>query len=107
MRKQINNTVYRQKPGEKQVQKKIIRIISLCFVLCMLTACSTNNKKDTTNGLPAGANGDNVSEDENKGTTEDTAVVLAIDTKNKIIKLQSITTGEELILNYTDRKSVV
>ena len=53
----------------------------------MLTACSANNKKDTTNGLSSEANSDNVSEDEKKAVTEDTAVVLAIDTKNKIIKL--------------------
>ena len=101
MRKQNKNTVYRQKPGEKQVQKKIIKIIYLCFVLCMLTACSANNKKETNTGLSTGANSDKVSEDEKKATTEDTAVVMAIDTKNKIIKLQSITTGENLILNYT------
>lgn len=99
MRKQNKNTVYRQKPGEKQVRKNFIKIICLCFVLCMLTACSANNKKDRNNGLSTGTNSDNVSEE--KATTEDTAIVLAIDTKNKIIKLQSITTGEELVLNYT------
>ena len=51
----------------------------------MLTACSANNKKETNTGLSTGANSDKVSEDEKKATTEDTAVVMAIDTKNKTL----------------------
>lgn len=83
------------------MQKKLLMAISLCLVACMLMGCSVNNKKDKTDGLSTEENSDNVSEDEKKEATKDSGVVVSIDTENKVICLQSITTGEDLVLNYT------
>ncbi len=75
--------------------KKIIEIISICVLACMLMGCNVNNK----NTLPSEENGDMVTAE--VPATEDVGVVLSVDTDNRIISLQSVTTGEKLFLNYT------
>ena len=81
------------------MKKRILGVISICLLACMLMGCSVNNKKNGTNALQTGENSDNVSKE--VPATADVAVVLSVDTENKIISLQSVTTGEKLILNYT------
>ena len=81
------------------MRKQVLGVVSLCLLACMLIGCGVNNKKNSTNALQTGENSDNVSKE--VPATADVAVVLSVDTENKIISLQSVTTGEKLILNYT------
>lgn len=80
------------------MRKTIIEIISICLLACMLMGCSANNKSGI-NVLQTEENSDTVTPE--VPATEDVGVVISVDTENKIISLQSITTGEKLFLNYT------
>ena len=80
------------------MRKTIIKIISICLLACMLMGCSANNKSGI-NVLQTGEDNDTVTPE--VPATEDVGVVLSVDAENKIISLQSVTTGEKLILNYT------
>lgn len=80
------------------MRKAMIEIISICLLACMLMGCSANNKSGV-NVLQTEENSDTVSPE--VPATEDVGVVISVDTENKIISLQSISTGETLFLNYT------
>lgn len=83
------------------MKKRIFGIINICLLLTMLMGCSINDKKAATHTLQTNGKSDNVSEEEISPATEDMAVVLSVDLENKIVSLQSVTTGEKLILVYT------
>ena len=83
------------------MKKGIFGIINICLLLTMLMGCSVSDKKATTHALQTGEKNGNVSEEEKSPVTEDTAIVISLDKDNKIAVLQSITTGEKLILTYT------
>lgn len=93
MRKQKINAQVRK------MKKRFFGVVSLCLLVCMLVGCGVNNRNNHTNALQTGENSDNVSKE--VPATADVAVVLSVDTENRIISLQSVTTGEKLILNYT------
>lgn len=80
------------------MRKTILGVISICLLAGMLMGCSVHNKAGT-NALQTGENSDTVSKE--VPATTDVAVVLSVDAENRIISLQSVTTGEKLILNYT------
>ena len=80
------------------MRKTIIKIISICLLACMLMGCSANNKSGI-NVLRTGESRDTVTPE--VPATDDVGVVLSVDAENKIISLQSVTTGEKLFLNYT------
>lgn len=83
------------------MKKRLFVIINICLLLCMLMGCSVRQKTTTAPTLQTEEKSGNVSEEEKTPVTEDIAVVLSLDTKNKIISLQSVTTGEKQILTYT------
>lgn len=83
------------------MKKRLFVIINVCLLLCMLAGCSVQKKTTTAPALQTQEKSGNVSEEETSPRTEDTAVVLSLDIENKIISLQSVTTGEKQILTYT------
>ena len=83
------------------MKKNIFGIINICLLFMMLMGCGANEKKTTAHTLQTAEKSDNVSEEEKSPITKDTAVVLSLDLENKIVVLQSVTTGEKLLLVYT------
>ena len=76
-------------------------LISIGIFVCLLTGCSGKIQKASIDTLQTQEKNDTVSKDEEKPLTKDTAIVVSLDTDNQVVKLQSITTGESMILTYT------
>lgn len=98
MREVLYNEKAENNAQVRKMRKTIIEIICICLMACMLMGCSANNKSGE-NVLQTGENSDTVTPE--VPATEDVGVVLSVDVENKIINLQSVTTGEKLFLNYT------
>ena len=79
---------------------KIYVVLQLCMVCLMFTSCGRTNKSILT-GLQTQEKSDNVSEEKSESITKDTAVVISIDTDNGIANLLSVSTWQDMMLNFT------
>lgn len=82
------------------MKRKIYVMLQLCIFVMIFTGCSGANKS-TSAGLQTQVKSDNVSEDEKANATKDTAVVISVDTENGIVNLQSVSTWQDMMLNFT------
>lgn len=84
------------------MKKKYFLLISVALLACLLLAgCSGKTQKASGDTLQTEEKDGKVSKEEKTPLTNDTAIVLSLDTDNKVIGLQSISTGESMILTYT------
>lgn len=82
--------------------KKIYFIlISIGLLMCLVTGCSGKTQKASVDTLQTEEKNDTVSKEEETPLTKDTAIVVSLDTDNQVVRLQSISTGESMILTYT------
>lgn len=84
------------------MKKKYILLISVALLACLLLAgCSGKTQKAFSDTLQTEEKDGTVSKEDKTPLTDDTAIVLSLDTDNKVIGLQSVSTGESMILTYT------
>lgn len=82
------------------MKRKVYVMLQLCMVFLIFTSCGGANKS-TSAGLQTQEKSDNVSEDGKANAIKDTAVVISVDTENGIVNLQSVSTWQDMMLNFT------
>ncbi len=83
------------------MKKIYFALISIGFLMCLLMGCSSRTQKTSVIPSQTAENEELNSKEDDVPLTKDTAIVISVDTDNQVVRLQSTSTGETMILTYT------